>query len=56
MCAINISVEGIYNLLLNINLHKACGPDQMHRRVLKETGDVMAPFLQTLFQSSLDSR
>ena len=55
MCNINISVEGIYNLLLNINPHKACGPDQIHGRVLKETADVIAPFLQTLFQSSLDS-
>ena len=51
----NISVEGIYNLLLNINPHKACGPDQIHGRVLKETADVISPFLRTLFQSSLDS-
>ena len=42
MCNINISVEGIYNLLLNINPHKACGPDQIHGRVLKETADVIA--------------
>ena len=27
MSAIYISWEGIYNLLLNINTHKACGPD-----------------------------
>jgi len=51
----NISVEGVYNLLLNINPHKTCGPDQIHGRVLKETADVVSPFLQTLFQSSLDS-
>ena len=36
---INISLEGVYNLLLNINTHKACGPDQIHERVLKETAD-----------------
>ena len=53
---INISLEGIYNLLLNINTHKACGPDQISGRVLKETADVISPFLKVLFQSSLDSR
>ena len=51
----NKSVEGVYNLLLNINPHKTCGPDQIHERVLNETADVVSPFLQTLFQSSLDS-
>ena len=55
MCDINISLEGIYNLLLNINIHKACGPDQIYGRVLKETADIISPFLKVLFQSSLDS-
>jgi len=55
ICDIDVSVEGVHNLLLNINPHKACGPDQIHGRVLKETADVIAPFLQTLFQSSLHS-
>ena len=54
ICDINVSVEGVYNLLLNIHPHKACGPDQIHGRVLKETADVIAPFLRT-FQSSLHS-
>ena len=49
---INISLEGVYNLLFNINTHKACGPDQIHGRVLKETADIISPFLRTLFQSS----
>ena len=51
ICDIDVSVEGVYNLLLNINSYKACGPDQIHGRVLKETADVTAPILRTLFQS-----
>ena len=53
---INVSLEGVYNLLLNINTHKTCGPDQIHGRVLKETANIISPFLRTLFQSSLDSQ
>jgi len=41
---INISIEGINNLLLNINPHKACGPDRIHGRILGETADVSSPF------------
>ena len=48
MSDIHISWEGIYNLLLNINTHKACGPDQISGRVLKETADI-SPFLKVLF-------
>ena len=32
----------VYNLLLNINTHKACGPDQIHGRVLEETADIIS--------------
>ena len=53
---INILLEGVYNLLLNINTDKACGPDQIHGRVLKETADIISPYLRTLFQGSLDSQ
>ena len=53
---INISLEGVYNLLLNINTHKARGPDQIHGRVLKEIADIISPYLRTLFQGSLDSQ
>ena len=35
-------------------MHKACGPDQICGRVLKETADIISPFLKVLFQSSLD--
>jgi len=52
---INILLEGVYNLLLNINTHKACRPDQIHGRVLKVTADIISPFLKLLFQSFLDS-
>ena len=54
MSDINISLEGIYNLLLNINSHKACGPVYIYGRVLKETADIMSPFLKVLLKN--DSR
>ena len=53
---ITVSLEGVYNLLLNINIHKACGPEQIHGRILKETADIISSFLRTLFQNSLDSQ
>jgi len=55
MSDISVSLEGVYNLLTNINIHKACGLDQIHGRILKEAADIISPFLITLFQNSLDS-
>jgi len=55
MSDIIVSLEGVYNLLTNINTHKASGPDQIHGRVLKEAVDIISPFLTILFQNSLDS-
>jgi len=44
MSSTNKSIEDIYNLLLNP--HNACGSDQIHGRVLRETANVIiSPFL-----------
>ena len=56
MSDIALSLEGVYNLLTNPNIHKACGPDQIHGRVLKEAADIISPFLTTLFKNSVDFR
>ena len=42
--------------MLNINTHKECGPDKIHGRVLKETANIISPYLRTLFQGPLDSQ
>ena len=33
----------------DITIHKACGPDQIRGRILKEMADIISPFLRTLF-------
>ena len=49
------SVPGIAKLLANIDPRKANGPDLIPCRVLQETADVIAPFLQFLYTQSLES-
>ena len=39
MPQINISSAGVSKRLSNINPHKACGPDNIHGRVLKELNE-----------------
>ena len=51
---LSIGVNGVYNLLVNIDPHKATGPDGIPSRLLKETAYQMAPLLTFIFQSSLD--
>ena len=35
--------------------HKATGPDAIGATILKATGDIIAPILQIIFQTSLDT-
>ncbi|KAI8518059.1 hypothetical protein Bbelb_040760 [Branchiostoma belcheri] len=55
MPEINIVTNGITTLLENLNPHKACGPDHVHACVLKELSSTLSPFLQVIFQKSLDT-
>ena len=50
---INITLQGIENLLNGLNIHKASGPDAISARMLKMTSDIIAPILQIVFQTSL---
>ena len=50
---INITLQGIENLLNGLNIHKASGPDAISARMLKMTSDIIAPILQIIFQTSL---
>ena len=52
---ISITVSGIVNLLQNLNVHKATGPDKISARVLKELSDVLATTLKSIFDYSLNT-
>lgn len=43
------------NLLQNLNVHKATGPDKISARVLKELSGVLAPTLKSIFDYSLNT-
>ena len=55
MTQINISSAGVSKLLCNLNPHKACGPDNIHGRVLEELSEQVAPILTSIFSKSLKS-
>ena len=50
---INITQAGVQKLLEGLNPKKACGPDGITPRILKELAPELAPALTTLFRSSL---
>lgn len=52
---IHISVQGVKKQLEKIVVTKACGPDLIPARVLKESASEIAPILAEIFQQSLDS-
>lgn len=54
MPAIKIEVEGVKKLLLNINITKVIGPDQIQNQALKIAAKELAPVLQFIFQQSLE--
>ena len=47
--------QGIINLLRNINVKKANGPDNLPCWVLKEAAEEIAPFLQLIFNQSMNT-
>ena len=51
---IQIHVDGVYQLLQNIQQHKASGPDNLPARFLKEVAFEISPMLTVIFQASLD--
>ena len=52
---IQVTTEGVLKLLKGLNVNKACGPDDICPRMLKETAEEIAPILRDIFQQSLDS-
>ena len=55
MPQISIHNPGILKLLSNLNPHKACGPDNINSRILKELREHTAPILTLLFIKSLET-
>ena len=51
---LTVHVEGVAQLLTNIQTHKASGPDNLPARFLKEVAYEIAPVLTIVFQASLD--
>ena len=52
--SLNISVEGVEQLLSNIEPHKSSGPDQIPGRLLKLMSSEIAPSLTLIYQASLE--
>ncbi|XP_068723904.1 uncharacterized protein [Montipora capricornis] len=52
---IDISTYGVYKQLLQLNPRKACGPDEIPARVLKELAPSVASWLSFIFQQSYDT-
>ena len=51
---ITVTEHGVRKLLLKINLRKACGPDMISARILKDLADELASLLISIFQKSFD--
>ena len=55
MARIIFSTDGIEELLNNLNPRKACGPDLIPIRVMRETAKQIAPILQVIFTQSYET-
>ena len=52
---IHINDKGVLNLLNNRNPHKACGPDNINSRVMKDLKDQVAPILTKIYIKSIET-
>ena len=48
-----VDTNGVSELLQSLDIHKACGPDGIPARLLKETREIISPSLAFIFQASL---
>ena len=53
MKSFSISKEGVKKLLINLDPHKATGPDSIPSRFLKDYAEEISPALTLIFQASL---
>lgn len=52
---LNITVEGVYKLLSQLNTKKASGPDNIPNMMLKTCAKELAPAITSIFQQSIDT-
>ena len=55
MADFEITTQGVYNILQNLNSYKSPGPDNVHPYALTATSMEISPMLTHLFQQSLNS-
>ena len=55
MPGISVTCQDIENLLNGLQTHKATGPDAISAKILRATSDIIAPILQIIFQTSLNT-
>lgn len=55
MPSFTIDCNGVLKLLQRLSPYKACGPDQISARLLRETAQTIAPALTKLYQQSLST-
>ena len=53
--SIQISISGVRDVLLGLDVTKAVGPDSLSPRVLRECADILSPSLCGIFNKSLSS-
>ena len=50
---ISITEAGVYQLLSNLQVHKAMGPDEIPTRLLKELAEELTPIFTLFYQASV---
>ena len=50
---VETSIEAVYGLLSSLKVNKACGPDLICGRLLKEGAPELSPLLTAVFNKSL---
>ena len=53
--SIHLKAQEIYSILKTLQIGKACGPDMIHNRILREIADSVSPLLTDLFKTSLST-
>ena len=53
--SISIGIEWVEKLLVNVNIHRASGPDKITNIIIKTSYSEISPALANIFQQSLDT-
>ena len=53
--SIHLETQEIYSILKTLQIGKACGPDMINNRILREIADSVSPVLTDIFNTSLST-